>query len=65
MRGKEVVGRLGVLVNKPFNQYHGTRKAQFYLFDTVDDLEVSSALLDRGMEWCKARGLDTLVGRKV
>jgi len=64
MRGKEVVGRLGVLVNKPFNQYHGTRKAQFYLFDTVDDLEVSSALFDRGMEWCKARGLDTLVGPK-
>ena len=64
MRGKEVVGRLGVLVNKPFNKYHGTRKAQFYLFDTVDDVEVSSALFDRGMEWCKARGLDTLVGPK-
>lgn len=64
MRGKEVVGRLGVLVNKPFNKYHGTRKAQFYLFDTVDDLEVSRALFDRALEWCKARGLDTLVGPK-
>ncbi len=64
MRGKEVVGRLGVLVNNPFNKYHGTRKAQFYLFDTVDDLEVSNALFDRAMEWCKARGLDTLVGPK-
>ncbi|MBN1372906.1 MAG: hypothetical protein JW987_13295 [Anaerolineaceae bacterium] len=64
MRGKEVVGRLGVLENKPFNKYHGTRKAQFYLFDTVDDLEVSRALFDRAMEWCKARGLDTLVGPK-
>ncbi len=64
LRGKEVVGRLGVLVNKPFNKYHGTRKAQFYLFDTVDDLEVSRALFDRALEWCKARGLDTLVGPK-
>ncbi len=64
MRGKEVVGRLGVLVNKPFNKYHGTKKAQFYLFDTVDDLEVSKALFDRALEWCKARGLDTLVGPK-
>lgn len=64
MRGKEVVGRLGVLENKLFNEYHDTKKAQFYLFDSIDDQEVTNALFDRGFEWCKGRGLDTLLGPK-
>jgi hypothetical protein len=62
--GKDVVGRIGVLENKAFNRYHDTRKATFYLYDTVDDAEVSRCLFDTAFEWCKKRGLETLIGPK-
>ncbi len=62
--GKEVVGRLAILENRPFNQYHQTRKAQFCLFDSIDDLEVATALFDRAFDWCKKRNLDVVLGPK-
>lgn len=59
-----VVGRVAALVNKPYNQYHGTRQAQFYLFEFIEDLEVARRLIDRVEEWARERGLDTLIGPK-
>lgn len=63
-RGKEVVGRLAILENKPFNKYHECKKAQFYLFDSINDIDVSRALFVRAFEWCKKRGLEAVVGPK-
>jgi hypothetical protein len=60
----EIVGRIAVMDNKPFNQYHDVRKAQFYLYDTVDDQEVSNCLFGAAFDWCKKRKLDTLIGPK-
>lgn len=62
--GKEIVGRIAVLENKAFNRYHDTRKANFYLYDCVDDNEVNSCLFDAAFDWCKKRGLDTMIGPK-
>lgn len=61
--GKDV-GRIAVIENKPFNQYHGTKKADFYFFDCEDDLEVATALFNTVFDWAKARGLDRVVGPK-
>jgi hypothetical protein len=63
-RGDEIVGRLAVLENKPFNRYHETKKAQFYFFDSYDDQEVANALFERGFEWAKERGLNEILGPK-
>lgn len=63
-RDGQIVGRISVAENKPFNQYHGTKKAQFYLFDAINDQEVANSLFNRIREWSKARGLDTIVGPK-
>lgn len=63
-RDGKVVGRLAILENKPFNQYHQTKKAQFYLFDSINDIDVARALFVRAFEWCKKRGLETVVGPK-
>lgn len=63
-RGGQVVGRLAMLENKPYNQYHDARQAQFYLFECVDDFEVASALFERGFEWARERGLNKVVGPK-
>lgn len=63
-RGKEMVGRVAALENKAFNQYHGTRKSNFYLFDCKDDQEAANSLFDAVFDWSKQRGLDTVIGPK-
>jgi hypothetical protein len=58
------VGRIAVLDNKPFNKYHGTHKANIYLFECEDDQEAANALFERVFDWAKGRSLDTVVGPK-
>jgi hypothetical protein len=60
----KVVGRICVGENKLFNEYHKTRKAQFYFFDVLDDLEVASALFEAAFDWARQRGLDSMIGPK-
>ena len=64
VRDGEVVGRICAGENKPFNEYHKTKKAQFYFFDAIDDLEVARALFIAAFDWARARGMDTLIGPK-
>jgi len=64
VRDGKVVGRICAGENKPFNEYHKTKKAQFYFFDAIDDLEVARALFAAVFDWAQARGLDTLIGPK-
>jgi hypothetical protein len=58
------VGRIAAIENKPFNQYHGTRKADFYFFDCENDLEAATALFNTVFEWARARNLNSVVGPK-
>jgi hypothetical protein len=64
VRDGKVVGRICAGENKLFNQYHKTRKAQFYYFDTIDDMEVARALFEAAFDWARQHGLDTMVGPK-
>jgi len=64
VRDGKVVGRICAGENKPFNEYHKTRKAQFYFFDAIDDLEVARVLFGAVFNWARARGLDTVIGPK-
>ncbi len=64
VRDGKVVGRICAGENKLFNDYHKTRKAQFYFFDTIDDLEVAQALFEAAFDWARQRGLDTMIGPK-
>ena len=63
-RDGKMVGRIAALENKPFNQYHKTRDAEFYFFDTINDQEVANALFTAVSDWAKARGLNHIVGPK-
>jgi len=58
------VGRITALENKPFNQYHKTKDAEFYLFECEDDQEAANALFNTVFEWARKRGLNHIVGPK-
>jgi len=58
------VGRIAALENKPFNQYHDTKDAEFYLFECVNDQEVAGVLFETVFVWARERGLTKLVGPK-
>jgi GNAT superfamily N-acetyltransferase len=58
------VGRIAILQNKHFNEYHKTRTAQFYLFECEDDQEVANGLFERAIDWAKERGLNRIIGPK-
>jgi GNAT superfamily N-acetyltransferase len=60
----EVVGRIALLVNNPYNKYHDKRQAQFYLFECIDDLGVAERLFERAFEWARKRDLETIIGPK-
>jgi len=64
VRGKEDVGRIAAIENRPFNKFHGTHKAQFYFYESVDDQEVANALFEHLFDWAHKRGLDTVIGPK-
>jgi len=58
------IGRIAAIESKPFNQYHSTKKANFYLFECENDQEAATALLDTVIEWAQMRDLDSIVGPK-
>lgn len=58
------VGRIAALENKPFNQYHQSKDAEFYLFECINDQEVAKALFETVFDWARDRGLTRLVGPK-
>ena len=60
----EMVGRIGLLENKPSNKYHDKKQASFYLFESVDDQTVSDELFNFAFDWAKKRKLDNLLGPK-
>jgi GNAT superfamily N-acetyltransferase len=58
------VGRIAALENKPFNDYHKVKDAEFYYFEAPNDQDVAQALFQAVFEWAKVRGLDKVVGPK-
>jgi hypothetical protein len=58
------VGRVAAIEQRMFNEYHKTKKAQFYFFETIDDLEVAGSLIDTVSDWARQRGLDAIIGPK-
>jgi hypothetical protein len=59
---EEVMGRIAVLDNARYNEYHGKRTAFFCHFDVVNDRSVSRALFDAVFDWAQGRGLDGVWG---
>ncbi len=60
----KMAGRIAVLNNKMYNEYHHENGSDIFLFDSVDDQEVANALFDKAAEWSRERGLDKMMGPK-
>lgn len=60
----DVLGRLAVANNHRFNDFHKSKTALFYYFETVDDQTVADGLFSRGFEWAQKQGLNTVLGPK-
>lgn len=61
---KQVLGRLAVLQNKNYCEFHNEKTAFFYYLETIDDKEVSSLLFSRAEEWAQDHGCNKLMGPK-
>jgi GNAT superfamily N-acetyltransferase len=63
-QGNEIVGRIAVLENRNYNDYHKKRDGFFYLFDVIDDQGAADALYGAAFDWCRSRGLTRIIGPK-
>ncbi len=61
-KGKEIVGRIGGLINHAANDKWGLKAIRFTRFDFIDDYEVSSKLFDSVVNWGKENGLNKIMG---
>lgn len=63
-RDNKTVGRLAVLENRRYNDYHHKKTAQFYLFECADDFEAVQQIFEYAHQWATDRGLTEIVGPK-
>ncbi len=61
-RDSKLLGRISAAINHRFNEYHRTQIGFFGFFETVEDFDVASALLDTARNWVAERGMKTMRG---
>ena len=62
LRDGKTVGRIQGIVQKQYNEIHGTQQVRFTRFDCVEDEEVAKALFEAVEAWGKANGMTEIVG---
>ena len=61
-RDGKPVGRIAAIINKRANETWGLKSVRFGWFDFIDDIEVSTALINKVKEYGRARGLENIIG---
>lgn len=56
-RGSEHVGRIAAIIDEVHNSYHKERIGFWGFYETINDVEVSKALMDKAEFWIKAQGM--------
>jgi hypothetical protein len=57
-------GRIAVINNRNYNAYNHEKTAFFYLFECMEDKEVSHRLFQAAFGWAKQQGLEKIIGPK-
>jgi GNAT superfamily N-acetyltransferase len=61
-RNGEIVGRIMASDDPNYNALHRSNVGCFGLFESIDDVDVAAALLDRAVEWLRRRGRSEIMG---
>lgn len=61
---REVLGRILVLHNKNYCDYHKENTAFFFYYEAVEDQQVANLLLSAAQDWCKQRKINEIVGSR-
>src|SRR3954447_802588 len=61
-RGDEPVGRITAQIDERWDTYQGGSDGMFGFFETTDDPEVATALLDAAAGWVRSRGRTRILG---
>jgi len=61
-RGGKVVGRVAAIINRNHDRFHDEKAGFFGFFESVDDVDVARALLERARQWVYDRGAKFLRG---
>lgn len=58
----KMVGRIGGLINRRYNELKDEKRVRFAWFDTVEDPEVARRLMQTVEEWGKSQGMTEICG---
>ena len=58
----KIVGRIQGIIQKQYNEIHNTATVRFTRFDSIDDVDVASALLRAVEKWGRNRGMKEICG---
>jgi GNAT superfamily N-acetyltransferase len=61
-QGGRVVGRIGAILDRNHNQFHREKAGFFGFYESVNDVAVARALLERARQWVFERGAEFLRG---
>lgn len=61
-RDGKVVGRVAAIINHRANERWQKKNVRFGYFDFVDDLEVSTALIEQVKDYGRQKGMDSIIG---
>ena len=61
-RDGKIVGRVAAIINHRANETWNTKHVRFGWIDFIDDLEVSTALIDTVKQWGRERGMTEIQG---
>src|SRR5690625_3880866 len=61
-RNGQPAGRIAAIIDRRFNEYHGTRTGFFGFFESIDSQAVTSLLIRVASDWLRERGVETLLG---
>ncbi len=61
-RNSEIVGRIAAIINHNHNSFHEENIGFFGFFESMNDQDVASALIDKAKEWLRGKGVDAIRG---
>ena len=62
LRDGKIVGRVAAIINRRANETWNKRTVRFGWIDFIDDIEVSTALIDTVKQWGRERGMTEIEG---